>query len=721
MKTMAVKRPFCAYLDRMKVITIIVPIPCEGSVQDSFTLICADKEISLSIDEKTYFQDFIKYVCHLEAEMELFGRQCWVLDALQRKTDLQIGAVTRTTEFDDAFYYDGNLGIQYDDKETSFKLWAPTAVRVKLRLRSPSNSEPVIYNMQRGKKGVWQIKIQEDLEYFCYTYVVCVNLKWEEAVDPYAVAVTANGVEGVIIDLNKTRLPKRYLPALEHPVDSIIYETHIRDLTIHPNSGVLYKGTYIGAGELDTKGMDGSDTCLTYLKSLGITHIELLPVHDFAGVDECGEKREYNWGYNPIHFNVPDGSYSLDPSDPYKRIEELKIFIDRIHQSGLRVILDVVYNHVYIRETSSFEKIVPSYYFRYDQFGMPSNGTGVGNDIASERKMVRKFIVDSVLFWLKEFQADGFRFDLMGILDIDTMKVVRWYVDEVDPSVLIIGEGWDLNTPLPPEKKANIRNQKELLGIGQFNDAFRDYIKGSTFNLYDKGYVLGNEHYYEMTKEMISGSIGVGSMDYHLFMEPGQSVNYVESHDNHTLWDKFSFCLPDEAEEIRCRYHRLATVLVLLSQGIPFLHSGQEFFRTKKGIGNSYCSPNEINQLDWDRKIAFQNDVEYIKGMIAIRKVHRAFRLPTAQLIRQHLRFLPLAKPLLGWLLHDVGKYGPWASIIVLINPLKTSAEVQIPEGKWLILADESISRAIPSNEAIEGKMTMKPLSSYVLIAGETK
>lgn len=714
---MACKRPFNAYLDEIRQITIIIPVPYQCNDRDSFTLLSAEQEIPLYIQEKQIFQEFIKYVCYLQEAIEI-GKPYWVVDSANRKSDLQIGAVTRTEEFDHLFHYCGSLGVEYSQNESAFNLWAPTASEVKLKLHSPSGKDK-LFKMKRGDKGVWNVIIQGNLEYYCYTYLVCVNLNWEEAVDPYTTAVTANGSKGVIVDLAKTRLPISSLPPLEHSVDSIIYETHIRDFTIHPESGVVAKGTYIGAAEMNTKGSDGRETCLSYVKKLGVTHLEILPVNDFAGVDECGEKIEYNWGYNPIHFNVPDGSYSLEPQDPYRRIQELKILINSLHKNGLRVILDVVYNHVYIRESSSFEKIVPGYYFRHDPFGMPANGTGVGNDMASERKMVRKFIVDSVLFWLNEYHVDGFRFDLMGILDVETMQEVRRAVDEVDPSIVIIGEGWDLNTPLPPVRKANMRNHKSLPGIGQFNDAFRDCMKGSTFNLYDKGYVLGNSHYCEMAKQVISGSIGLEKAGAGLFLQPGQSVNYVESHDNHTLWDKYAICLADEDDEMRRRYHRLTTVLVILSQGIPFLHSGQEFFRTKNGDGNSYRSATEINQLDWKRKITFHEEIEYIKGIIKIRKAHRAFRFPTAGLIRRHMRFLDVQKPLLAWILEDVKEFGPWQSIVVLLNPLKTREEVILPAGKWSILADHCRSGTVPSQTSFEEKIILEPVSSYVIITNE--
>ncbi len=338
----------------------------------------------------------------------------------------------------------------------------------------------------------------------------------------------------------------------------------------------------------------------------------------------------------------------------------------------------------------SFEKIVPGYYFRHDQFGMPSNGTGVGNDIASERLMVRKFIIDSVAFWMKEYQVDGFRFDLMGIIDVETMNEVRRTVDEIDDTAVIIGEGWDLNTPISSEQKANIRNQKKLPKIGQFNDWFRDSIKGSTFNLYDRGYALGNEHYYEAAKQVLAGSIGIEKSSQGIFLEPVQTVNYVESHDNHTLWDKLEISDQDADPAISQKRHRLATAMVILAQGIPFLHSGQEFFRTKNGNGNSYRSPDEVNWLNWDRKALYQENIDYIKGLIEIRKSHQGFRLSSAKAIRHHLNFLDISKPCIGYFLKEVGQYGKWRSILVLYNPTVQLAEVVLPaKGKWSILADD--------------------------------
>ncbi|MEH7500657.1 type I pullulanase [Neobacillus drentensis] len=704
----ATDRNFFAYLDEMKIITILLPLSYHHGLSSTFSITSDFQEHPLKIIEKRQIDNKMKYICEFSKEYS-FEKQYVIIDEHGGKTDLQIGAVIRTDAFDEKFYYDGNdLGVTFHTGLPRFKLWAPTATQVKLKLRPSNSSFSEIVKMKREDHGIWSISVNRDLELYQYSFLILVNQEWREAVDPYAKAVTVNGELGVIVRLEKTHRPRPNLPTIENAVDAIIYETHIRDLTIHPKSGVLNKGLYLGAGELNSIGIDGEPTGLSYIKDLGITHIEFLPFHDFAGVDELHRNNEYNWGYNPLHFNAPEGSYSTNPANPYSRIMELKQLIDQVHSLGLRVIMDVVYNHVYVRENSSFEKVVPGYYFRHNEIGLPSNGTGVGNDIASERKMVRKYIIDSIRYWLEEYHIDGFRFDLMGILDVETMNEVRKVCDSLTSGTIIIGEGWSLNTPLPVEQKATIGNQAKMPQIAQFNDKFRDCIKGSTFNLFDKGFALGNEHYVEAANEVISGSIGIkqGSA---IFNEPFQSVNYVECHDNHTMWDKLLACLPDADDSLRMKYHRLATSIVLLSQGIPFLHSGQEFLRTKKGDGNSYRSPDEINLLDWERKIIYIENVEFIKGLIQIRKTFSCFRMRTSAEIRANIRQLPLTAPVLGYLFKK-------DDVILLFNPSTNLQEISIPEGNWTVLADH-VQAGISSKMILHGgEVMMEPVSINVLL-----
>ncbi|WHY85029.1 type I pullulanase [Neobacillus novalis] len=701
-------RNFLAYLDELTIITILLPLSYHQGVSASFYLIDHSQKSPLSILSINQIENNQKYICRLEVDIS-FGKQYWIMDEHGGQTDLQIGAVIRTESFDHLFYYDGNdLGVTYDANQTRFKLWAPTATQVKLKLLPPNSHFSEIIKMKREDFGVWSVGINRELESFQYRFLVQVNQEWREAVDPYAKAVTVNGEQGVIVKLEKTRKSKHVLPPIESPVDIIIYETHIRDFTIHENSGIIDKGLYIGAGERNTKGKGDEPTGLSYVKDLGITHIEFLPFNDFAGINELERNKAYNWGYNPLHFNAPEGSYSTDPSNPYARIIELKQLIDQIHQSGIRVIMDVVYNHVYIRETSSFEKIVPGYYFRHNEMGLPSNGTGVGNDIASERRMVRKFIVDSVRYWQGEYDIDSFRFDLMGILDIATISEV---CESLPKGTILLGEGWNLNTPLPSEQKAMIANQAKIPQVAMFNDKFRDTIKGSTFNLFDKGFAIGNDHHTETAFEVITGSIGFKKKENRLFNEPYQSVNYIECHDNHTLWDKLLFCLPDADDLTRMKYHRLATGIVLLSQGIPFLHSGQEFFRTKQGDGNSYRSPNEINQLDWDRKWEFIENVNYLKGLIQIRKSFSCFRMRTAGEIRSQIQQLSTAAPLLGCLLHK-----DTHEVILLINPSPKPQSISLPEGEWSILADHEFAGISPKGALVREELTVDSISLNVLL-----
>jgi pullulanase len=698
----------------MKIITILLPLSYHNGFSTSFAISSDHEKKQLKIIENKRIDDYQKYTCSIDDEI-LFGKTYWITDDHGGKTDLQIGAVIRSVAFDEKFYYPAtDLGVTCESDQTVFKLWAPTATQVKIKLRHPDDTFIEMVKMKRIEKGVWTAVIHRDLESYHYSFLVCVNLEWMEAVDPYVNAVTPNGELGVIVKMEKTRRVKPSITPFNHPLDAIIYETHVRDFTVHPNSGVKQKGLYLGAAEKGTKGTGGQLTGLSYLKSFGITHIEFLPFNDFAGVDELNPIEEYNWGYNPLHYNVPEGSYASDPANPYARINELKHLIEEIHHEGLRVIMDVVYNHVYKREQSSFEKIVPGYYFRHNEFGIPSNGTGVGNDLASERLMVRKFILDSIRFWVEEYHVDGFRFDLMGILDSNTMNEIRDMCNRLKDGILIIGEGWNLNTPLPYEEKAALHNQSKIPNISQFNDRFRDSIKGSTFNLYDKGYALGNEHYREAAIEAMSGSIGILTKESRMFNEPMQSVNYVECHDNHTMWDKLERCFPDRDEVQLVKYHRLATCMVLLSQGIPFLHSGQEFVRTKNGVGNSYRSPDHINQLDWDRKWKYSDNVEYIKGIIQIRKKFPCFRLRTAEEIRQRMRPLSLPHPLIGFSYQNGP--GDFHEVILLINPTRDAQKVKIPDGDWFVLADERIIRTAPNEKIFQCEVILEPICLNVLL-----
>ncbi len=701
-----INRQYEAFLDKMNEITILVPKKLDHE-KKKFTLEINQGIEPLFIIEKVDIDTHMKYVCKLTSELH-FGKTYMVIDEQGHKTDLQVGAVIRSIEFDEKFAYGGSdLGVDYTKERITCKVWAPTATHLKLRLYRQNEQEFETYDMARDENGTWLIILEGDYEGYFYTYLACINLMWNEVVDPYAKAVSINGKFGVIIDEQKVSVSKVDLPIFNNKTDAIIYEAHIRDLSMHDNSGLIHKGKYDAWLENETKNSHGDTTGISYLKELGVTHIELLPVNDFEEVDEYKPLATYNWGYNPVHFFAPEGSYSQNPEDPYKRIIELKSLIQNLHKQGLRVILDVVFNHVYSKENSSFEKLLPGYYFRHDVNGMASNGTGVGNDLASERFMVRKYIVDCVMYWMKEYDVDGFRFDLMGIHDVVTMNEVEKAVLALKKDAILLGEGWDLNTPLPIEQKTIIQNAHKVPNISFFNDQFRDVIKGSTFSLHDTGFVYENMDKFEQTKQLISGSPTI-------FESPGQSINYVESHDNHTMWDRFLFLSETEKKEIKQARHRLATSIVLLSQGVPFIHAGQEFYRTKNGVENSYNSPDHINCLNWNDRSTYKDNVEYIKGLIALRKRHGGFRFATRQLIEKHLIFTS-HQQLLSYHLNDVGAYGPWEEIYVIHHTqLNQVYDLKLPgSGGWLKIVSPT-KTFIDSPLLVKKEIKITEIGTYV-------
>jgi pullulanase len=702
-----IERTFEAYIDTIHTITILLPKSKESD-HAPFILVRNDEAWELEIFNTLYLAEYIKYECRVPIQIEI-GKSYKVMTRQGYKTDLQVGAVIRTEEFDDLYAYEGKLGAAYTKEKTTFTLWAPTASYVKLRIYE--QSQFVEYDMQRGEKGVWMSELFGDCEGFVYTYLVCVNLVWREATDPYSIGITVNSERSVVIDLERTPIVSRQSWHGKDITDAIIYEAHIRDLTSHPQSGAVSRGKYKGLVEEVARDSNSGLTGLDYIKDLGITHLQLLPFNDFGGIDEENPLKQYNWGYNPLHYNVPEGSYATNPYDPYCRIVELKDMICTLHQHNIRIIMDVVYNHVYIRESSSFEKIVPGYYFRHDVYGMPSNGTGVGNDLASERKMVRKYIIDSIMYWVNEYGIDGFRFDLMGILDVETMISIRHAVDNVDPSILLFGEGWDLNTSLADEKKAMMYNAEKMPGIAYFNDRFRDIIKGHTFNHYDQGFICGNIAKKEDVKNLLAGSILLDDTSTALFSHPSQSINYVECHDNYTMWDKLCVSNGNENLDIRRKRHLLATAFVLFSQGIPFLHSGQEFFRTKYEVENSYNAPDAINQLNWLEKEKHEEAVQYIKELIRIRQSHRAFRFPTAELVRSHMSFLDTDEHVIGYVLKDVSTYGMWSEVVVLFNVDIVEHTVYVPDGEWSIgVQGEGVT-----GKSVEKEVQLRPLSLSIL------
>ena len=497
------------------------------------------------------------------------------------------------------YTYQGNdLGSIYQPKETSFRLWAPTASDVQLLLyeseTEPSQRQVV---MLPSDNGTWFAQVSGDLENWYYLYEVTVHGRTCRAVDPYARAIAANGTRGMIVDLAKTHPPawqEDGYVALASPTDAIIYEVHVRDFSIHPTSGMVHRGKYLAFTERETTGPNQVATGVDHLKELGITHVQLQPVQAFASVDE-DDPSQYNWGYDPHNFNVPAGAYATTPHGT-ARVTECKQMIQSLHKEGIGVILDVVYNHTFAQHDSDFDKIVPQYYYRTDDAGNYTNGSGVGNEIATERPMVEKFVLDSLTYWVSEYHVDGFRFDLMALLGIETMKKVYEQLHALNPHTLLYGEPWASGTSGLADNQLLAKGRQKGLGLAVFNDQIRNALCGSVFDGRARGFATGAWGDIDAIKRAVAGSID----DF--TASPQETINYVTSHDNYTLWDKITLSNPDETEADRVKMDELAQAVILTCQGVAFLQGGEEMLRTKGGNSNSYNAGDAVNQFDWSRK-----------------------------------------------------------------------------------------------------------------------
>ena len=632
--------------------------------------------------------------------------------------DKEMFLFVRSNDFDNYFSYDGELGALYEKEGTLLRVWTPTAKSVEVWIyaddsfKGPSTK----IEMVQKPKGIFEAYLPGDQHGTIYVYkILFLNNRESISVDPYARATTVNGMKSVIADLNRTN-PDGWgerLPAFGLPEEAIIYELHIRDFSISETSGIVNKGKFLGLTEKNTQNASGRKTGLDYLIDLGITHIQILPMFDYATVDEANlTEPQYNWGYDPLNYNVPEGSYSTDPFDPFNRIFELKQMIRTLHENGLRVIMDVVYNHVYDPKDQALERTVPGYFYRYNADGSLANGTGVGNDTASERHMMRKYIIDSVKYWAKEYHLDGFRFDLMGIHDSVTMNAIREALDKIDPSIIIIGEGWEMSTPLPEDLKASQRNAQAMPRIAHFNDSIRIALKGSDFgDEKDRGFISGKNYLEDLLLRNIKGAMHLSS--HSSYVDPEQVIQYVEAHDNLTLYDKLLRSNPDDSEEVRIKRHTLATSIVLLSQGVPFIHGGQEFLRTKAGVANSYQSPDEINQFEWERVTTFQESVAYVKGLIALRKSEYLFRLHTHEEIDAHFTMLSENFNIIAFSLTNSEK-----KYIVIFNGNRSDVIFRIQKGKYAILVEDNqvFLESMPEAVLME-KILVKAHTTSVLCA----
>lgn len=712
------QKTFEAYLDDLSTISVYQSKAFYNGISCLFKLRDAQGNLSeLPIIDSIDEGDYYRYT--LKAQNVVIGQEYEVLNDHHLVTTLAMGYVVRTKAFDDLFYYDGDdLGAVYTKEATTLKLWAPTASAVKTVIQKAGKDTGLkaqTFELERGGKGVWSLTLEGDYEGWAYVYLVKVNGQWQEATDPYARASMPNAKRSVIIDPKKAEVPlnKECLPPLESYTDAILYEVHVRDLSVHENSGITHKGKFLGLAEEGTRTSRGTLTGLDYIADLGITHVQLMPVYDFGSVDELNQFAFYNWGYDPVQYNVPEGSYATNVWDPYSSITELKRLIAKLHEKGLRVTMDVVYNHMFNKDTSSFDKIVPDYYFRLGPNGEISNGSFCTNDMDSTRRMTQKFFLDSTKMWVRDYGIDGFRFDLMGILDVETMNLIADECMKLDPSLMIYGEGWNMPTLLDEEKKATIQNHHKLPKLAFFNDRFYTVLRGHALEDPTKplGYLSGATRLAESVKNVLAGSVTTWGGLEPYFMEPTQSINYIECHDNHTFWDKLSLCNSEDDEDTREKRHRLGLGMILVSQGIAFIHAGQEFFRTKNGTDNSYMSPDAINRLDWDRKDQYISNVNYAKDLIALRKSLKALRLRSSQEIQEHVDIEVLDNGVVIYTLENVRKYGEYDEILMIINPNKTPFSLEL-EAEYRLLADyHGLSR----KEAGVRTATVRPFELLVL------
>ncbi len=642
------------------------------------------------------------------------------------------GMIYDTPEFDNLFTYNGDdLGANWSPESTLFKVWAPTSASVFLNLYKTGSGPDMkdVIEMDRKENGVWEICVMGDLSGTYYTFSSMIMGKILEIADPYAKSSGINGRRSMVANLaltNPDGWENLHHKEMLNPTDAVLYEIHVRDITMHPSSGSQYPGKFLGLAEEDTRSFENIPTGLSHMVELGITHVHLMPIYDFFTVDETKPfECQYNWGYDPTNFNVPDGSYATDSSNGYTRIIELKQMIKAFKKANLGVVMDVVYNHTYKTNDSDFNKLVPGYYYRQDHHGNFSNGSGCGNEVASERSMVKNFIISSVKRWAQEYKIDGFRFDLMGLIDIETMNDIRLALDKISTSILLYGEGWTGGHSLLKGYDASSKaNAAKLNKIGFFNDNTRDAIKGDAFHQDGTGFITGNYRYKEGVKFGVVGAVHHQDIDYTKINYSGYAwasypwhcVNYTASHDNLTLYDKLLASRPDLTESDYIRLVNLSAAIVLTSQGIPFFMLGTDMMRTKKGEHNSYNLPDEINQIDWSFKKRYQQVFNYHKGLISLRKAHPAFRMTQAEEIRKNLTFYPCPDHAIAFSLNNYANLDSWKTIFVAYNAGINPQSFDLPQnGHWNIVVDENTASLKPISAFIGNTIEVPAIAAIVL------
>lgn len=629
--------------------------------------------------------------------------------------------------------YDGSdLELVVDNSGTHFALWSPAAQNVRVLLYDTDRNGVATDTlmMHPSEKGVWRAAVAQKLYGKFYTFQIQNQGRWlDETPGIYAKAVGTNGKRAAIIDKASTNpqgWDKDHGPVVKNINDAVIYEMHHRDFSMHQSGGIVHKGKFLALTEEGTHNNSGAKTGIDHLKELGVTHVHILPSYDFNSVDESNlPANQYNWGYDPQNYNVPEGSYATDPAEPSVRIREMKEMIQALHNAGIGVIMDVVYNHTGDNGGSNFSLTAPGYFYRHNPDGSYSNASGCGNETASDRQMMQNFIVNSVKYWAEEYHIDGFRFDLMAIHDIETMNRVARELKTVNPSIFVYGEGWTAgDSPLPVERRALKENVDKMQGIAVFSDDIRDAVKGHYSNEADRGFATGKPGNEETVKIGIVASTAHPQVDYSkgnnskfaYATSPTQIINYVSCHDDLMLTDKLAKSMPEADVATRQRAARLAQTIVFTSQGTPFMFAGEEVFRDKKGVHNSFVSPDYINAIDWDLKTTNADQFEYYRELIALRKAHPAFRMTTAADIAKNLVFdNETRNNVISYSLKNHANGDSWKEIKIVFNGNDKSVDVRIPKGKWTIVAYDGKIKANGMGKSNGGNMSVPAYSALIL------
>lgn len=629
-------------------------------------------------------------------------------------------------------YRGPDLELSLDATGTYFTLWSPKAEAAEVIIYDTDrNTAPVqILQMKPSDNGTWRVAVPEMLYGKFYTFRVTVGgKKLAETPGVWAKAVGTNGERAAIIDFAATN-PDGWAadkgPELKNITDAVIYEMHHRDFSVHPSSGIVHKGKFLALTEPETRSTLGDATGIEHLKELGITHVHILPSYDYNSVDESNlPSNQYNWGYDPFNYNVPEGSYSTNPADPVVRIREMKEMIKALHDAGIGVVMDVVYNHTANNDDSNFSLTAPGYYYRHRPDGSYSDASGCGNETASDRAQMRDFIVNSVKYWAQEYHIDGFRFDLMAIHDIETMNKVAAELKRINPSIFVYGEGWTAgDSPLPAEQRALKENVDKMTGIAVFSDDIRDAVKGHYSDAGDRGFATGKPGNAETVKIGIVASTAHPQVDYAKGNNskfpyagaPIEIINYVSCHDDLTLTDKLAASMPGSTEAARQRAARLAQTIVFTSQGTPFMFAGEEVFRDKKGVHNSYKSPDSVNAIDWTLKNKNADQFNYYRELIKLRKAHPAFRMTTAREIAKNIVFDKVTSPnVISYSIKNHANGDEWKEIKLVFNGSESPFVAKVPKGDWIVVARDGQIKADGLTTSKGGTIVVEPTSALIL------